>query len=189
MGTEQYITLALGLGGWILAAIQFFVNRGWQKKDRIKEQRYDAYCSFMNKLDGINSSMQLDPATSIFSLTFDFVNEIQNGTLDPAHSMADYGKRLLEQTKKSVEPLMVITNEINTLKLIASPTLLKKLEELKQLCNDLYNEMMLSLSKISGPKLEEYQELKTVGQQERWKRFGSLNEDIFKLMRKELGIS
>ena len=189
MGIDQIITLALGLAGWVFAIVQFVTNRKWQKKDRIKEQRYLAYKAFLEKLDIINSSMQTDPASSVFALTFDFVEDIRKGSsTNPSQTVADYGKRILEHTKKSVDPLLVVTNEINSLKLIASPILLKKLEELKLLCHDLYSEIMLCLSKISGPELEEFQQLKTVGQQERWKRFASLNDEIFKLMRKEIGV-
>jgi hypothetical protein len=189
MDVNQIITLIIGLGGWIFVGIQFFVNRKWQKKDRIKEQRYAAYNAFMEKLDSINSVMKTDPSSSIFALTSEFVEEIRKGAVnDPAQVMSDFGKKLLEQTKKSVEPLMMVQNEINSMRLIASPALLVKLEELKMLCTDLYNEMMRSLSKISGPQLEEFQQLKTIGQQERWKRFGPLNEEIVSLMRKEVGV-
>ena len=190
MSIEPISTLALGIGGWIFAFIELYANRKWQKKDRIKEKRLTAYQAFMEKLDKINSTMQSDPATSIFELSFELINDIQKGvSLDTPKTISEFGRKLLEQTKKSVEPLMVVTNEINSMKLIASPALLVKLEELKMLCTDLYNEMMISLSKISGPQLEEFQQLKTVGQQERWKRFGSLNDEIFKLMRKEIGVA
>ena len=192
MSIEHIITIVIATIGWTLAVIQFFVNRKWQKCDYIKQQRYEAYKGFMNKLDSIGASMRLDPSKSVFSLVSEFLASILQNTgneyVDPEATVATFSHKLLEQTKLSCEPLQEINGEINNIKLIASKELLVKLEELQKLNKDLYNEMMLSLNAIGKEKIPNFESLQTVGQQERWNRFQPLQEEIRHMMRKEIGI-
>ena len=189
---ELFFTAIAAIVGWTLAILQFFINRSWQKKDYIKQQRYEAYKGFMTKLDSINTAMRLDPSSSIFSLTTDFMSSIINnaaeGALNVTDSLASFSMELLKRVKKSCEPLQEINGEINNIKLIASASLLEKLEELQTLNQDLYNEMLLSLNKIGQERIPDFNSLKTVGQQARWSRFQPLKEEIQSLMRKEIGI-
>ncbi|GHU39389.1 hypothetical protein FACS1894190_03780 [Spirochaetia bacterium] len=37
------------LSGWIVSAIQFFVNRHNQEKDKLIDRKYDTYSSYMKK--------------------------------------------------------------------------------------------------------------------------------------------
>lgn len=192
MSVEHIITIVIATIGWTLAIIQFFVNRRWQKRDYIKQQRYEAYKGFMNKLDSISASMRLDPSKNVFSLMTEFLSSIlqsiSNDSVDPQASVASFSHRLLEQTKQSCEPLQEINGEINNIKLIASEELLVKLEELQNLNKDLYNEMMLSLNAIGKEQIPNFDNLRTVGQQERWNRFQPLQEEIRHMMRKEIGL-
>lgn len=192
MSVEHIITIVIATIGWTLAIFQFFVNRRWQKRDYIKQQRYEAYKGFMNKLDSIGASMRIDPSKNVFSLMSEFLasilQSIGNDSIDPQTSVASFSHRLLEQTKQSCEPLQEINGEINNIKLIASDALLVKLEELQNLNKDLYNEMMISLNAIGKENIPNFESLQTVGQQERWKRFQPLQEEIRHLMRKEIGL-
>ena len=102
--------------------------------------------------------------------------------------MLSFTNKVLEQTQKNCEPLQQINGEINNIKLIASEELLDKLNELQELNQDLYNEMMLALKAIGKDQIPNLDSLKTVGQQERWQRFQPLYDDIRIIMRKEIGI-
>ena len=192
MTTELIITILIAAAGWIWAIFQFFTNRRWQKKDYIQQQRYEAYKGFMGKMDSISESMRNDPTKSVFSMIKEFMASllasITSDSFDAGTATITFTNQLLDQTQKSCEPLQQINGEINSIKLIASDELLGKLDELQALNQDLYNEMMLALKAVGKEQIPDFQELKTVGQQERWKRFESLYSEIRKIMRKEIGI-
>lgn len=192
MTTELIITIIIAAAGWIWAIFQFFTNRRWQKKDYIQQQRYEAYKGFMGKMDSISESMRNDPTKSVFSMIKEFMASllasITSDSFDAGTATITFTNQLLDQTQKSCEPLQQINGEINSIKLIASDELLGKLDELQALNQDLYNEMMLALKSVGKEQIPDFQELKTVGQQERWKRFESLYSEIRKIMRKEIGI-
>lgn len=192
MTTELIITIIIAAAGWIWAIFQFFTNRRWQKKDYIQQQRYEAYKGFMGKMDSISESMRNDPTKSVFSMIKEFMASllasITSDSFDAGTATITFTNQLLDQTQKSCEPLQQINGEINSIKLIASDELLGKLDELQALNQDLYNEMMLALKAVGKEQIPDFQELKTVGQQERWKRFESLYSEIRKIMRKEIGI-
>ena len=192
MTTELVVTIILAILGWIWAFIQYFTNRRWQKRDYLQQQRYDAYKGFMSKMDSISKAMRDDPTKSIFSMFKEFmtslVSDITSDTYDPNGIMLSFTNKVLEQTQKNCEPLQQINGEINNIKLIASEKLLDKLNELQELNQDLYNEMMLALKAIGKDQIPNLDSLKTVGQQERWQRFQPLYDDIRTIMRKEIGI-
>jgi len=192
MTTELIISIVIAAVGWIWAIIQFFTNRRWQKKDYVQQQRYEAYKGFMGKMDSISESMRNDPTKSVFSMVKEFMasllTSITSEPFDVRTTTLTFTNQLLDQTQKSCEPLQQINGEINSIKLIASDELLEKLDELQALNQDLYNEMMLALKAVGKEQIPDFQELKTVGQQERWKRFKSLYSEIRRIMRKEIGI-
>lgn len=192
MTTELIISIVIAAAGWIWAIIQFFTNRRWQKKDYVQQQRYEAYKGFMGKMDSISESMRNDPTKSVFSMVKEFMasllTSITSEPFDVRTTTLTFTNQLFDQTQKSCEPLQQINGEINSIKLIASDELLEKLDELQALNQDLYNEMMLALKAVGKEQIPDFQELKTVGQQERWKRFKSLYSEIRRIMRKEIGI-
>lgn len=192
MTTELIISIVIAAAGWIWAIIQFFTNRRWQKKDYVQQQRYEAYKGFMGKMDSISESMRNDPTKSVFSMIKEFMASllasITSDSFDAGTATLTFTNQLLDLTQKSCEPLQQINGEINSIKLIASDVLLDKLDELQALNQDLYNEMMLALKAVGKEQIPDFQELKTVGQQERWKRFESLYSEIRTIMRKEIGI-
>ena len=192
MNTELIVTIILAISGWFWAIIQFLANRRWQKRDFLQQQRYDAYKGFMSKMDSISEAMRDDPTKSLFSMVREFmsslVSKMTSESYDQSEIMLSFTNKLLEQTRRNCEPLQQINGEINNIKLIASEKLLEKLDELQELNVDLYNEMMLALNAIGKEQAPNIDNLKTVGQQERWKRFQPLYDDIRRIMRKEVGI-
>lgn len=143
-------------------------------------------------MDSISESMRNNPTTSVTSMIKEFmaavISSMNNDAIDVGSATLSFTNKLLDQTQECCKPLMQINGEINSIKLIASKKLLIKLEELQKLNEDLYNEMMLALKVIGKEQIPDFQNLKTVGQQERWKRFESLYAEIRKIMRKEIGI-
>lgn len=193
MTTELIITILIAIVGWIWATTQFFTNRKWQKQDYIKQQRYEAYKSFMGKMDSIHETMREDPTKSVILMTKEYMDSllksIFDGTADDAETATrSFTNKLLDQAQKSSEPLLQIDGEINAIKLIASDELLARIVELQNLNKDLYNEMMIALDAVGKNHEARLQSLSSVGQQERWKRFESLYAEIRSIMRKEIGI-
>ena len=82
----------------------------------------------------------------------------------------------------------IMKQEIAALKLIASPELLVKLDELQNLSEDHYNDFQNCLSKISPKDANSFKPLETIGKDARWQRFSSLYEEITILMKKEIQI-
>lgn len=190
--SSELVTIGIAVLGWLLAIFQFIANRRWQKRDRLQTRRYEAYNSFMSQMDSISESMRNNPTTSVTSMIKEFmaavISSMNNDAIDVGSATLSFTNKLLDQTQECCKPLMQINGEINSIKLIASKKLLIKLEELQKLNEDLYNEMMLALKVIGKEQIPDFQNLKTVGQQERWKRFESLYAEIRKIMRKEIGI-
>ena len=98
-----------------------------------------------------------------------------------------FNTELLDFTKKSTEPIMMLNQEISALLLVSSDELSPKIEELKSLSIDLNNEFQNVLNSISPNNTDDMTtKLSTIGHNNRWERFVELNDDILSLMRKEI---
>lgn len=82
---------------------------------------------------------------------------------------------------------MVMKNELNALLLICSDELKIKIKEHRELTEDFFYESQRCLNYIL-PKdgNVNYNEIQTFGQNNKWVRFQSLNEEILELMRIEI---
>lgn len=185
----KWITSAIALFGWIFGIIQFVAKRKWQKKDFLREKRVQAYQKYMNKIDEIGNSMKMNPLSETFVMLNDFIPSLLNGEPDEFdQALIKFNTRLIENIKQSLIPLTIVNQELNEIRLIASDELVEKIEELRNLTNDLSNEMQNCLNRINTKEPNSFAELKTIGTDQRKARFSKLNEEIFKLMRKEINI-
>ena len=188
MKTELIVTIAIAVGGWSWAIWQFFANRRWQKKDKLSDRRYEAYKSFMKKLDAVNESMRTNP-NLIFGETESLLKVILGGPSEDIHTaLESFLHSQFDMVKESTKPLLIITQEINELTLIASDELRIKLAELKELVDDLYNETINCLSLISVKDPESFKALETIGHDMRLLEYKELYEEIVQLMRKEINV-
>jgi hypothetical protein len=88
-----------------------------------------------------------------------------------------------------VNALLILKQELNTLLIVCSIELVLKIEELNNLTIDFNKEMQKSLSMISTHGSNAIvKQFETLGYNERWLRFESLNKEIIILMRKEMEI-
>ena len=85
--------------------------------------------------------------------------------------------------------MMIINQELNKLKLVASEKLLSKIDEYKTLVNDYTDEFQTVLSSLSISNDLEYsvKRLNSISHEERGKRRAKLWQEIEKLMRDEIG--
>lgn len=188
MEINDYFIIGLGLLGWIWAIIQFLLNRKYQKSDKALEKRFEVYSNFMNQMDEMSLSMRHDPKL-MFGISSDFMEEVLSFDEERINNaLIKFNSDLLETTKKSIQPMLIINQELNKLKLVASEKLLPKISEYKSLVNDYTNDFQTVLNKMSTSNdLEQNaKELQNIGHEERGERMGVLWLEIESLMRDEI---
>ena len=187
--TKDILIISLGLLGWIWAVIQHILNRRNQKRDKALEKRFEVYSNFMDKADEISQNMRSDPKM-IYGITAEFYAKIINGNEDEVNqALVDFNSELIEFTRKSVQPLLILNQELNRLKLVCSDKLLPKIEDYKTLANDFNDEFQLVLNSISLKKDIELtaKQLENIGHSKRTILMAELWKEMETLMRNEIG--
>lgn len=188
METKDYLIIGLGVLGWIWGIVQFRLTRKYQKADKALEKRFEVYSNFMNQMDEMNLNMRTDPNTT-YGIPTEFMSEILTGDENRINdALLKFNENLLETTRKSLQPMMIVNSELNKLKLVASEKLLPKINEYKTLVNDYTNEFQTVLNSLSTSNDLEYNanQLQSIGHEERNKRMGTLWIEIENLMREEI---
>lgn len=188
METKDYLIIGLGLLGWIWGIIQFRLNRKYQKSDKAIEKRFDVYSNFMNQMDEMSLSMRNDPKM-MYGIGNEFMAEIVTGDENRINNaLLKFNADLLETTKKSLQPMMIINQELNKLKLVASDKLLPKINEYKSIVNDFTDDFQSVLNRMSSSNSLEQNvtELQSIGQIERNEKMTKLWQEIELLMRNEI---
>lgn len=187
--TKDILLISLGLLGWIWAVIQHILNRRNQKRDKALEKRFEVYSNFMDKADEISQNMRSDPKM-IYGIATEFYAKIINGNEEEMNqALIDFNSELIEFTRKSVQPLMILNQELNRLKLVCSDKLLPKIEDYKTLANDFNDEFQLVLNSISSKKDIELtaKQLENIGHSKRTILMAELWKEMETLMRDEIG--
>ena len=188
METKDYLIIGLGVLGWIWGIIQFRLNRKYQKADKAIDKRFEVYSNFMNQMDEMSLNMRTDP-NATYGISTEFMSEVVTGDEDRINNaLIKFNEKLLETTRNSLQPMMIVNSELNKLKLVASQKLLPKITEYKTLVNDYTSEFQTVLNKLSNSNDLEYtaQQLQSIGHEERGKRMAELWLEIESLMRDEI---
>jgi hypothetical protein len=188
MEVKDYLIIGLGILGWLWGIIQFRLNRKYQKEDKALEKRFEVYSNFMNQIDEMSLSLRKDPKTT-YGIPTEFMSEMLSGNEEKINSaLLKFNENLLETTRKSLQPMMIMNSELNKLKLVASTKLLPKINEYKTLVNDYTNEFQVVLDSLSSSKDVEFnaRQLQSIGHEERNKRMGIVWNEIESLMRDEI---
>jgi hypothetical protein len=186
--TKDYFIIGLGILGWIWGIIQFRLNRKYQKADKAIDKRFEVYSNFMNQMDEMSLNMRTDP-NATYGISTEFMSEVVTGDEDRINNaLIKFNEKLLETTRNSLQPMMIVNSELNKLKLVASQKLIPKITEYKTLVNDYTSEFQTVLNKLSNSNDLEYtaQQLQSIGHEERGKRMGELWLEIESLMRDEI---
>lgn len=186
---KDIILAVIGILGWTWGIVQFILTRRNQKRDKALEKRFDVYSAFMNKSDEINQNMRTDPKM-IYGITNEFYSKLINGDEQEINqALIDFNSELIEFTKKSVQPIMILNQELNKLKLVCSDRLLPKIEQYKRLANDYNDEFQIVLNRISTSKDINLtaKELENIGHSNRTTQMADLWKEIEKMMRDEIG--
>jgi hypothetical protein len=188
MEIKDYFIIGLGILGWIWGIIQFRLNRKYQKADKAIEKRFEVYSNFMNQMDEMSLSMRNDP-NATYGISTEFMSEILTGDEERINNaLLKFNENLLETTKKSLQPMLIVNSELNKLKLVASEKLLPKINEYKTLVNDYTNEFQSVLNSLSTKNDLEFnaKQLESIGHESRNIRMGELWSEIEILMRDEI---
>lgn len=189
MELKDILIISIGILGWVWAVIQYILTRRYQKRDKALEKRFEVYSNFMDKADEISQNMRTDPKM-IYGITTEFYSKILNGTEEETNqALIDFNSELLEFTKKSVQPLMILNQELNRLKLVCSEDLLPKIEEYKKIANDFNDEFQIVLNNISSKNDIELtaKELENFGHNRRAILMADLWKEMESMMRDEIG--
>jgi hypothetical protein len=188
METKDYFIIILGILGWLWGIVQFRLNRKYIKADKAIEKRFDVYSNFMNQMDEMSMKMRTNPNTT-YGISTEFMSEILTGDEERINdALLKFNENLLNTTRDSLQPMMIVNSELNKLKLVASDKLLPKIIEYKSLVNDYTNEFQAVLNSLSTKNHLEYnaKQLQSIGHDERNKRMINLWEEIEMLMRNEI---
>ena len=153
------------------------------------DKRFDVYSNFMNQIDEMSLNMRTDPKMT-YGIQTELMAELLTGDEEKMNNaLLKFNSELMETTKRSLQPMMIVNQELNKLKLVASANLLPKINEYKVLVNDFTNDFQSVLNKMSSSNdLEQNaKELQSIGQEERGKQMGVLWLEIEQLMRDEIG--
>jgi len=188
MDDKDILLIVIAFLGWSWGIIQFIINRKHYNKDKQIDRKYEAYSAYMKKSDELMNNLRNDP-NMVYGISSDFMRIAMTGDSEQINqALIQFNEKLLEYVKRASEPLMILKQELNSLLIICSDDLNIKINEFTALTTDFNNEMQKSLSLISPSDSNEMiRQLQTLGQNERWKRYVTLNEEIIKLMRKEIG--
>lgn len=188
MEMKDCFIIGLGILGWIWGIIQFRLNRKYQKTDKAIDKRFEVYSNFMNQMDEMSSNMRKDP-NATYGISSEFMSEVLTGDeIRINNALIKFNEKLLETTKNSLQPMMIVNSELNKLKLVASEKLLPKITEYKILVNNYTDEFQAVLSKLSNSNDLEYtaKQLQSIEHEERGKRMAELWVEIENLMRNEI---
>lgn len=188
MENSLIITIIIAVIGWILAFINIYKNRQWQKKDILANRKYETYNRFLTKLDAISYNMRKSPQKIIGETLGNFLISIQKEDADINEELIKFNREISKFLQSSIEPIYIIKNELASLRLTASPDLQIKIDKLNLLSEDLYNDFQNCLSNISLKGPNNYKPLETIGNDTRWLLYSKLYEDIITQMKDEIQI-
>jgi hypothetical protein len=186
METKDIFLLVIAACGWIWGIVQFFLNKKIQRHDKITDRKFEAYQIFMSKFDQLNESMRLDNK-KVFDLSSLFLKKILIDKVDPSIALIDFNEELKGYMIKSLEPLQILSAELNRIYLVGSKTVIKKIEEFQNLAKNLQEEFSSILENMSFSNPNDLSEkIKSMGNDERMNRFENLRREIIILMREEV---
>lgn len=189
METKDYWIIGLGILGWGWGIVQWRLNRKHQKSDRAIDKRFEVYSNFMEKMDEMSANMRSDP-NAIYGFQTDLMSDITSGHEEKVNNALEkFNRNLFDLTKNASESLMMVYQELNKLRLVASEKLLPKINEYRIIVQDYMNEYQSALSSMStSQNLDKNAEvLKSIGFEKRNQRMKVLWEEIENLMREEIG--
>lgn len=186
---ELLVTVVIGILGWIWGIIQTRRLHRTEKQNLIAERRYQAYNTFILAITSFNEEMRKDPTKRMVEHFTTFLKRVYSNPDNVEQASLDITLEMLKYMEDATRPLASISVEIDKLQLVASDSLWKKLQEMKEIALDLNNECQSILKSISPKDNAEVQKkLNSIGQLERMKILTALSQEIIKEMKIEIAL-
>lgn len=186
----EHKELLIAFFGWLFALVQFIFNRNITRKDKKRERKYQAYSDYMRKADEVMNNVRNDP-NKILDMNSDFVKQVLSNMGNEkviSEYLIKYNEHINEFVINATQPLLILRQELNEMRLICSNELLEKIEKLDKLVVDYNNAVQKNLAgSISKDISSTVTALQTLTQDKRWYNFTTLNNEILNIMRKEIG--
>jgi hypothetical protein len=186
----EYKELLIASFGWLFALVEFIINRKIIRQDKKRERKYQAYSGYMRKADDVMNNVRNDP-NKLLDMNFDFFKQALNNIGNERfinEYLIKYNEHIKEFVINATQPLLILRQELNEMRLICSNELLEKIEELDKLVIDYNNAVQKNLAgSISKDINSTGAALQTLTQDTRWHNFTILNNQILNIMRKEIG--
>lgn len=190
MDIKDIVLILIALFGWLWGVIQFFINRKNQNKDKLIDRKYESYVGYMRKYEEIVNNYRKNPTSDIvYGMPTNLLQKMLTGNEEDINrALLDFNSKLSDVVKTSSEPLFIIKQELNALRLVCSTELLIMIKELDLLIIDFNEQTTLALKAISSMDMNNINQMNIdFTQNEKWSKFEKINNEIIDLMRKEIG--
>lgn len=179
------ISLALLVSG-LGVVIWFFINRYYQKKDRLRIIRFETYKNFLNKMDEAHYSSRSDFG-EVMKACAETTAAILRDPESSNEAIIAMSNKVSHFTNESMKSWMIYSNEINQLTLVCSEEMRLLVAEYKNLnkqVSDIYTSHLKAFNFLNPTTQQELQSLIPTQYLERQVY---LYNEIKRLMRKEIG--
>ena len=183
------LTALIAIGGWIVAGIQSHKKRKLEKANKLADRRYEAYGGFLKKMDDISAEMNKVPQVLMGEMTIDLLKSILTEKEDPNQALVKYNKSVFALMTDALKPMLIMKQELSSLKLVASDELLVDIQQMQELTDCLYNEFCQSLSNANLQESNAFEAVSKIGQGNRIAEFTALHKKITDQMRNEIQLS
>ena len=189
MDKKDYIDWFIIIAGWIFAAVQSYRLRQLEKKNRLADRRLSAYSDFLKKMDEISGEMNKIPQKMMSEMSINLLSSLLNKDEDPNKALITYNEKLVSFLSDSLKPVSIVKSELSSLRLVASDEMVACMDKMLILSDDLYNDFSSCISSVNPNNTESFQNLKSMGQNQRLKEFTELYAEMTDRMRKEIQLS
>jgi HAMP domain-containing protein len=186
----EYKELLIASFGWLFAFVEFIINRNIIRQDKRRERKYQAYSAYMRKTDEVMNNVRNDP-NKLLDMNSDFFKQMLNNMGNEKvinEYLIRYNEHIKEFVINATQPLLILRQELNEMKLICSNELLGKIEDFEKLVVEYNNAVQQNLAgTVSKDINSTVTALQILTQDKRWYNFENLNKEILNIMRKEIG--
>ncbi len=118
MESKDFWIIGIGILGWVWGIVQLILSRRYFKSDKAVEKRFEVYSNFMNQMDEMSMTFRNDPSMT-YGISNEFMSEVLIGDEEKINAaLLKMNANLLEITRKSLQPMMIMNQELNKLKLV-----------------------------------------------------------------------
>jgi hypothetical protein len=144
----EYKDLLIASFGWLFALVEFIINRNITHQDKRRERKYQAYSAYMRKADEVMNNVRNDP-NKLLDINSDFFKQTLNNMGNEKiinEYLIRYNDHIKEFVINATQPLLILRQELNEMKLICSNELLGKIEDFEKLVVEYNNAVQQSIA-------------------------------------------